>query len=119
MSKLLSTVLVTLCLTFATALAQDGVQSGKFAVNTATASYNLHKNSGDRSVTIEISFTKPFDIKPTVVLSVTQLDADKDTNVRYSVDASSVSRDGFTIKVSTWADSKIYGLSGQWIAHVE
>ncbi|MFO7444852.1 MAG: H-type lectin domain-containing protein [Ignavibacteriaceae bacterium] len=119
MSKLLTIVLVTLFLTITTAFAQDGVQSGKFAINTSTANYNLHKNSGDRSVTIEINFTKPFEIKPTVVLSVTQLDADKDTNVRYGVDASSVSRDGFTIKVSTWADSKIYGLGGQWIAHVE
>jgi hypothetical protein len=115
---LVSTVFI-FCLSFTAVLAQSGIQSGKFAVNSSTNGYTLNKNSGDRSVSIEITFPKPCETKPVVVLSVTSVDADKDTNVRYSVEAVSVSRDGFTVKISTWADTKIHGISGQWIAYTE
>jgi hypothetical protein len=119
MFKILLTVFFAFCLAFTPVFAQSGVQSGKFTVNSSTSGFNLDKNSGDRSVTVEINFPKPFDVKPSVVLSVTSIDADKDTNLRYNIEAVSVSRDGFIVKVSTWSDTKIHGISGQWIAHVE
>lgn len=97
-------------------LAQAKIQSGKFSVNTSTANYTLDKNSGDRSITIDVTYDKPFDKKPTVILSVTTLDTDTKTNVRYSVEPTSVSRDGFTIKISTWSESKIFGIGGTWLA---
>jgi len=53
------------------------------------------------------------------MLSVTQLDADKGVNTRYNVEVLSVSRDGFTVKIRTWADSKIFGISGYWLAYTE
>jgi hypothetical protein len=95
---------------------QTLIQSGKFSANSSTANYTLDKNSGDRSITIDVTFDKPFDKKPSVVLSVTSLDMDTKSNSRYSIEASSVSRDGFTIKISTWSESKIYGISGSWLA---
>ena len=58
--------------------------------------YNLDTNTGERSTTIEINYAKPYDVKPKVIVSVTQLDADKETNSRYNVEVLSVSRDGFT-----------------------
>ncbi|MDR3627857.1 MAG: H-type lectin domain-containing protein [Ignavibacteriaceae bacterium] len=98
-------------------LAQTAIQSNNFSVGSSTANYTLDKNTGDRSITIEVTFDKPFDKKPTVVLSVTHLDADTKTTVRYDVVASSVSRDGFTIKISTWSETKIFGIGGSWIAY--
>jgi hypothetical protein len=95
------------------------VESGNWSAATGSTGFTLDKNSGDRAMTIEVNFVKPFNTKPKVILSVTQLDADKAFNSRYSVEVMSVSRDGFTIKVRTWADSKIYAISGNWLAYAE
>jgi hypothetical protein len=100
-------------------LAQAKIQSGKFSANSSTANYTLDKNSGDRSVSIEVNFDKPFDKKPIVTLNVNLLDADAKSNIRYSVEATSVSRDGFIIKISTWSEAKILGIGGTWVAMSE
>lgn len=98
-------------------LAQVQVQSGTWGTNTAQKDYTLDKNSGNRDVIVEVTFDVPFDEKPQIVLGITMLDASSEKNVRYDVKALSVSRDGFTIKVATWAETKIYGISGYWMAH--
>lgn len=94
-------------------------QSGSFFFDGNTAGYTLNKNEGLRSVEVEVNFNKPFDVKPKVVLSVTVIDAVKDTKMRYSVEAKSVSRDGFVIKAAVWGDTQLNSLGGNWIAHVE
>ena len=99
-----------------TSLAQTKVLSGYWSASKNTSGYTLAENSGDRSVTIQINFLDPFENKPDVTLGVTLLDATSDKNVRYKVEAP---RDGMTIKISTWADSKIFGISGYWMAHGE
>ena len=99
--------------------AQSQVESGKWGVSTSKTGYTLDGNAGDRSMTIDVSFDVPFDEKPDIILGVTMMDATTQTNIRYSVSPMSVSRDGFTIKVATWSDSKIYGISGYWIAHAK
>ncbi len=93
------------------------IQSGTWSVKEGQAGYNLHTNQGERAMTISVRFSTPFENKPQVALSVTQIDADKNANQRYNVEAISISRDGFTIKVRTWADSKVFSISGFWIAH--
>jgi hypothetical protein len=98
---------------------QSKIQTGSWSVSPSLADYSLHDNNGERSMTIEIKFKDSFKQKPNVFLSATQIDADKETNVRYSVEAISISRDGFTLKVKTWADSKIFSISGNWLAHTE
>jgi hypothetical protein len=120
MKKLLFASVLAFVLGFViTASAQSMVQSGKFAVNYETPGYTLDKNEGTRSFSLEVNFLKPFDRKPDVVLSVTHLDTDKTTNVRYKIETSSISRDGFTINIMTWGDCRIFGLSGNWLAHSE
>ncbi len=110
-----------LVLFFATSMvfAQSEVQSGAFTASSNTDGYTLDKNTGNRSFNIEVNFKKSFTTKPKVVLSVNNLDADTKTNIRYSVEAISVSRDNFTVKITTWGDTKIYGISGFWLAHTE
>jgi H-type lectin domain len=97
--------------------AQAQVESGKWNVSTSNTGYTLDENSGERSMTVDVSFAVPFDEKPDIVLGVTQVDGSTQTNIRYNVTTMSVSRDGFTIKISTWSDSKIYGIGGYWMAH--
>ena len=112
------TILLTVGL-ISTSFAQTKVQSGYWGASKNTSGYTLADNSGDRSVTIQVNFLDPFENKPEVTLAVTLLDATSDKNVRYKVEALSVSRDGMTIKISTWADTKIFGISGYWMAHGE
>ena len=112
-------VLGCLIFTFADLQAQTKIQSGSWSVNQSVPGYSLDNNIGERSVTLDILFAEPFAKKPKVILTITQLDSDKDVNSRYRPEAISISRDGFTLKVSTWADSKIFSLSGSWLAYVE
>ena len=100
-------------------LSNAQIQSGSWMTKAGDAGYNLDTNTGERAMTIEVNFTKPFEAKPKVILSVTQIDGDKAFNQRYNVEVLSVSRDGFTIKIRTWADSKIYSMSGYWLAYQE
>jgi hypothetical protein len=99
-----------------TVLAQSYFKSGNWSVNQSIAAYSLDKNNGDRSMTLEIKFDEPFQNIPHILLSISQLDADKDSNIRYKAEAFSISRDGFTLKVQTWSDSRIFSISGYWLA---
>lgn len=116
---LLITILLLTAGFIITALGQVKVQSGKWSASANTEGYTLAENEGDRSVTISVNFLDPFENKPDVTLGVTFLDATSGKNVRYKVDALSVSRDAMTIKISTWADTKIFGIKGYWLAHGE
>ena len=99
------------------AFGQTKVLSGKWGASKSTEGYTLADNSGERSVTISVNFLDPFENKPDVTLGVTLLDATSEKNVRYRVETLSVSRDAMTIKISTWSDTKIFGISGYWLAH--
>ena len=99
--------------------AQPHLQSGSFTVNHSTANYTLDQNTGDRSVSIDISFDKPFDKKPSVIAAVSMIEGDTKSLIRFNVSASSISRDGFTLNISTWGDSKILTIGGTWLAYSE
>lgn len=100
-----------------TIFAQTKIQSGSWSVSPSLENYSLDNNNGERSMTIEILFEEGFEKRPELFLSVSQIDASNKTNIRYSVNTISVSRDGFTLKIVTWSDSKIFSISGSWIAH--
>jgi len=99
--------------------AQSQVQSGSFNFNSSVPGYTLDKNSGDRSTSIEVTFEQPFAKKPTVALSTTMIDAETKTNVRYRIEAASISRDGFMVTVTTWGETKIFAINGSWLATAE
>lgn len=101
------------------AFGQAQVLSGTWGASSDTKSYTLNTNSGDRTITIQVNFLNPFEDKPKVVCGVSSMDVDKSTAVRYAVKPISVSRDGFTVEVKTWGDTKINSITGFWVAHVE
>lgn len=113
--KKLFLIAFALILTSSIAFGQS-VQSGTWFSGVGEG-FTLDKGSGERVVLISVEFPKPFEKKPMVVVGVNQVDADKTTNLRYKVEATSVSRDGFSIKIITWGDTKIFGIGGFWIAH--
>jgi len=103
----------------AVAFSQSQVLSGSWGGNQETKYYTLHENTGDRVFTVEVNFLKPFENKPDVVVGISAIDAVTGGNLRYSLKAKSVSRDGFTVEVKTWGDSKILSINGFWVAHAE
>lgn len=117
--KVILLCLILVLLTSSNFYSQSKIQSGVWSVSPSLSNYSLDSNNGERSMTIEIRFKDPFKQKPYVFLSVSQIDSDKETNVRYNVEAISISRDGFTLKVKTWSDSKLFSLSGYWLAAVD
>jgi hypothetical protein len=118
MKKLLLTLGLFLMIS-AIAVSQTQVLSGGWGANSETKSFTLASNSGERTFTVEVNFLKPFENKPDVVVGVNGIDVDKNTAVKYSVKPISVSRDGFTIELKTWSDTKIYSIGGFWVAHAE
>lgn len=92
------------------------VQSGTFKAGSNAPGYTLDQGTGDRSITIAVTFDKPFPQKPEVLLSTGSIDASKDGNIRYDVTATDISPRGFTIIARTWSDSKVYMIGGSWIA---
>lgn len=106
-------------LTIPFSLNAQTIQSSSWSINQSLEGYALDKNNGERTMTLDVKFEKAFNKKPHIVLSVTQIDSDKETNLRYNVEVISVSRDGFTLRARTWADSKLFSISGYWMALTE
>ena len=117
--KKLSVLAVVVFFVAFSAFVSAQTQSGQWTTKAGDSGYNLDTNTGERSMTIEVDFKNPYDVKPKVMISVTQIDADKAFNNRYNVEVLSVSRDGFTVKIRTWADSKVFSISGYWLAYTE
>lgn len=116
---IMRSLFILIVISSGTLLAQTQIQSGKFSANKSVEGYTLDQNVGDRSMTMDVTFAKPFDKKPSITLSVIMIDAETKTNIRYNVEATSISRDGFTVKISTWSDTKILGIAGNWMAYAE
>lgn len=107
-------------LLLAATLTAQTVQTGEFQANSKSSGYNLNKNEGTRVFTIEVRFDTPFETTPEVIVSVNYINADtKSKDLRFKVDTSAVTRDGFIIKIETWDDSIIYGIRGNWLAHTK
>ena len=93
------------------------IQSGRFTANYHDAKWQLLTGKGDRPFERRIDFPKSFKEPPIVAVSLVGLDVDKGANLRVSVEAHETDRNGFTIYFKTWSDTKVYGLSAQWIAY--
>ncbi len=93
--------------------------SGTFTGDITSDGWSLNGGSGTRTHTVFVKFTKPFSKAPMVLLSLTSYDgaAGKDGNVRVSLKADQITRDGFAIQISTWGDSRVAGVGGNYIAY--
>jgi len=95
------------------------IQSGTFFYSKDNQNYTLHANQGKRIVEYEITFPKPFEKKPKVIIMPALIDAEKSTQVRYNLRASGVSRDGFVLLAEVWGDTQFNAIGGFWLAHTE
>ncbi|MGD8778726.1 MAG: OmpA family protein [Ignavibacteria bacterium] len=111
-------ILVLVAVSFVTLNGQE-IRGGSWRVTLNDPGFTLNSGNGDRIMQKEIKFSPPLESKPNVIVSVSFVDAEKDQNIRYDVKAMGASRDGFTIRIKTWDNTKIFGIGGSWFAVAE
>jgi hypothetical protein len=113
----LTVLLAALLLVASTSFGQV-MMKGDFSANVNSEGWNLNGGSGNRVHMVFVKFAKAFAKEPMVMVSLTSYDGapGKDGNVRVGVKADQITREGFTVKVTTWGDSRVAGVEGNWIA---
>jgi hypothetical protein len=78
---------------------------------------------GDREYTTLVKFAAPpegelpdFESGPDIVLSLEGFDLERGTSPRLKLDARSIGKEGFTLVINTWGDSRINSLVVRYIA---
>ena len=77
---------------------------------------DLWDGSGEREVRREVAFPRPFLHAPMVFVSMSLLDAAREQNLRYALTAEEVTEHGFTLRLSTWNDTRIARAGVEWMA---
>jgi H-type lectin domain len=88
------------------------VEAG-FKLNADT--WRLHLGSGDRTFSKQVRFSS-FHGTPVVALCLSGVDCSREHNLRVKLAASHVDRNGFTMTVTTWDDTILYGVWATWTA---
>ena len=113
--KMISMVVIAMLAGASTLFAQT-IAHGQFSAGSVTEGWTLSDGTGVRSAQIMVLFDKPFESAPTVTLGVTGFDISNEKGIRMTVKVENVSIAGFVIRVTTWADSRISSVSGDWFA---
>jgi hypothetical protein len=92
------------------------IDFGKFNINQYDEKWTLHEGSGERIYYLKVKFTEDFSLEPEIIISVNMIDAVKEENLRYSIEPDVVTTEGCILEIKTWAESKVNGIAGSWIA---
>jgi hypothetical protein len=117
MKQLLLISAIVLLMLSALAFGQT-FHKGDFSADLNSEGWSLGSGVGVRTHIIFVTFERPFESVPTVVVALSGYDAGtgKDGTVRVSLKTEKIARDGFVIKVQTWGDSRVSAVNGSWIA---
>ncbi|MCX6169303.1 MAG: H-type lectin domain-containing protein [Ignavibacteriales bacterium] len=108
---------IMLLLTAATSNGQMKVQTGVWNADKTISNYTLAAGGEmERTLLLNVTFPKPFTVKPEISFSITRFDADTNINTRYDVKVSSAHKAGFTLEIKTWGGTKINLIGGTWMA---
>jgi hypothetical protein len=86
------------------------------ADSTNTPGWTLSSGTAVRLYFADVKFPWKFAHPPTVMVALTSIDAEHTSNTRVLITAVNVNSEGFQVRMQTWADSIIWGLSYSWIA---
>lgn len=96
------------------------VLSSSVAVSVLTEGWNLADMAPDeediRSFTVEVYFNSPFLAVPVVQVGLTGFDIDQRDSARLTVKAGRITESGFQAVISTWASTRVYAASFNWLA---
>jgi hypothetical protein len=97
--------------------AQLKVQTGVWNADKNISNYPLASGGElERTLSLNITFPRPFNTKPDVTFSITRYDGDANINTRYDLKVVSVHKAGFTLEVKTWGGTKINLIGGTYMA---
>ncbi len=71
---------------------------------------------GRRKDTKYVQFSSPFDMPPSIFLSLVLIDLSNKSNDRVSTKASEITCQGFLLTLETWENSQVYGVDVSWLA---
>jgi hypothetical protein len=83
-----------------------------------TPGWNLHQGSGNRQFDKVVTFQTSLPNAPIVQVNLGVVDADGQPNLRVRAQAVNVTNLGFTVRIVTWADTKLYAVGANWLAVV-
>ena len=69
-----------------------------------------------RSHLMPVVFERSFMARPLVHVGVVGIDASKEDNLRLSVRAEAITEHGFTLRVETWLNTRIWSVEVSWLA---
>ena len=98
------------------AIALARVEVGTFEKIYYKTGNKMETGTGDRKDVVDVNFTSTYDNPPKVSYSVTRLDIDQGTAVRYVVTIGNITTTGFQTTIGTWADTRVFSIAIAWIA---
>ena len=76
----------------------------------------MYEGTDYRSYKYYITFNEKYENVPNVMVSISQLDTDSETNLRIDVSAENIDTSGFYCTIMTWHNTKIYRVKVSWIS---
>ena len=93
------------------------IQSGEYFVDFYSSDIKYMMDYiGWRTFTQHINFDEKYEKNPRVMVSINQLDNNKNKNLRINVFPENIDISGFDITISTWDDTSIYSVRIDWIS---
>ena len=96
------------------------IQSGEWYVEFFAYNEYMHmmNSRGEPSITKHIEFDVKFKKAPKVMVSISLLDTERDTNLRVNVYAEHINTSGFDLRIAIWDDTQLYRLRSSWISFI-
>jgi hypothetical protein len=91
------------------------VLTGTVKVDRETRGWTLLQ-PGEQSFPAPVHFEQKFNKSPKVMVALYGLDVDNDVNTRLTVTAQDVKETGFKMVFGKWADTRVNGAYGSWVA---
>lgn len=94
-----------------------GIETGEVQVfDDVDSGGEMWTKDGARTVSSDVRFKEVFSAVPKIHVGIATLDASKDSNLRITLRAGSVTKGGFSIKLATWDDTRLAKVSVNWMA---
>jgi len=70
----------------------------------------------ERAYRVPIRFEVAFEVTPVVQVALAGFDHDQRTSGRIRLTVADLTPDGFTLVITTWRDTRVYGVDYSWLA---
>jgi hypothetical protein len=112
-------LLIAFALLFVAAVCQAQVETGTIDCGNSgnwLQVSDLPNRVNVRQQSVDVDFSSQYRWAPKVYVSFSELDIERDTNVRVTTNVDSVSTTGFRVSCVTWADSIVFSVKLHWIS---